>query len=265
MYTKIKTLLRLSRIEEYILILLLIFPLIYLIAPDMLLSSLSIKLFISNLFLTAFNYSINDIEDAEDDFYDLKKRLRNPISSNDLSKNQSIIFSLVLLIGGLYALYLINSIVLTLGIINITIGFLYSWKRVRLKSTPVLDLVSHVIFLGTIQFFTIYLTFRSLDFHIIPFLMIIIPFSVMNEMFGELRDFNVDKITDITNTIQKLEKDNLRKIIMGLTFLAILGFTLVMLTFPAENRLINLPLSLTICLSSLLKIYNTSKEVLFTH
>ena len=260
---QIKTLLRLSRIEEYILVLLLIFPLIFLIAPDMLFSQLSIKLFLSNLLLTAFSYTINDIEDAEDDFYDLKKRLRNPIASNDLSKNQSIIFSLGLLTVGLISLYSINPIVLTLGIINIIIGFLYSWKRVRLKSTPILDLFSHVIFLGSVQFFTIYLAFRPLDLYIIPFLMIIIPFSVMNEMFGELRDFEVDKITDINNTVQKIEKHTLRKMITVLTLFTVLGFGLVISTFPTENRLINLPLSLTICILSLLKIYNASKEVLF--
>ena len=69
-------LVRLTRIDRYLYVLILIFPLIFLISPQNLFSYKTVVIFLANLFLTAFGYTFNDIEDAEDDYHDIKKRNR---------------------------------------------------------------------------------------------------------------------------------------------------------------------------------------------
>jgi 4-hydroxybenzoate polyprenyltransferase len=212
-------------------------------------------IFLANLFLTSFGYAINDIEDAEDDFYDLIKRKRNPIANKDLGKRQSYLFSFILLMSGLFLLYVINRLVFFLGIIFAIIGFLYSWKPVRLKSVPILDLISHAIFLGVIQFLITYLSFRPLDLSILPFLMIIIPFSMINELYGEILDFNIDKKTNINNTIQRLQKYDPKKILMLLSVFIIIGFSMMIITIQPENKTINLFISSLTGIIAVFRLY----------
>jgi 4-hydroxybenzoate polyprenyltransferase len=251
----IEILVRLTRINEYLKVLILIFPLIFLISPQNLFSYITIVIFLANLFLTAFLYSFNDIEDAEDDYHDIEKKERNLIANKELTKKQGYLFSFFLLFIGLFLLYIINSIVLFFGLIFAFVGFLYSWKPVRLKSIPIIDLISHVICLGTLQFLIIYLAFRTLDLFIIPFLMIIIPFSLMNQILGELTDFKVDNKTKITNTIQKFERFDLKKILITLSVIVITGFSILIFTMPPENRIISLSITFLIGIMALFRLH----------
>lgn len=246
---------RLTRLNEYIFVLLLTFPLIFLISPGNLFSVITPILFISNLTLTAFSYVFNDIEDADDDYHDIKKKKRNPIANKELTKNNGFFFSMILASIGLFLLYNLNQTVFFLGIINVLIGFLYSWKPIRLKSKPFTDLISHVLFLGTLQFSIIYLAFRPLDLHIIPLLMITISISMMNEIFHELVDYELDKKTQIKNTIQKLSRSNVKKILILLSLISLTSFFVFLTTFPLKNRLLTLAFFIVVGLIPSFRVY----------
>jgi 4-hydroxybenzoate polyprenyltransferase len=198
-----------------------------LIFPQNLFSYKTIIVFFANLFFTTFVYTINDVEDSENDYNDKNKRERNPVSKGDLSKKQGYLISFSLLLAGLSLLLLLNYTVFLLGLFFGLVAFLYSWKPVRLKSLPFLDVISHVICLGILQFSITYLTFKSLDFKILPFFLIIAPFSAAVEVFQELRDFEIDRKTKIKNTVQKIGKFNPKKLIIILSIIVTLGFTLL--------------------------------------
>ena len=57
---------------------------------------MTVEIFLSNLLLTAFTYTFNDVEDAEDDYFDANKRKRNPVTRQELTKKQGYIFSFIL-------------------------------------------------------------------------------------------------------------------------------------------------------------------------
>jgi 4-hydroxybenzoate polyprenyltransferase len=237
---------RLTRINEYFKVLLLLFPLIFMISPQNFFSYMTIEIFLSNLLLTAFTYTFNDVEDAEDDYFDANKRKRNPVTRQELTKKQGYIFSFILLATGLFLLYLISSLTFVVGVIFSFIGFIYSWKPIRLKSIPIIDLVSHVLFLGILQFLTTYLTYRTIGLRIIPFLLIIIPFSLINQLMGELNDLKVDKETNNINTIQKFKRIDMRKIVIIFGIVTFIGFSTILFTDLLENRIVNLPITLLI-------------------
>ena len=236
MFTYMRVLARLTRIKAYWLTLFSIIALIFLISPQNLFSSRTVIVFLANLFLTAFVYAFNDVEDATDDYNILEKRKRNPIANSDLTRTQGYLISFLLLLIGLPLLLIISPLVFFSGLVLAFVGFFYSWKPVRFKSMPFIDLISHIICLGVFHFLIFYLTFRFFDLFVIPFLMIIIPFSLMVEIFFELGDFNVDKKTNIKNTVQRLGRFDMKKLLISFGVITIIGFTIIFFAIPSEYR-----------------------------
>jgi len=229
----LNSLLGLSRLKEYLPQLFLIFILISIISPQNLLSYEAIVIFLANLFLTAFTYAINDVEDAEDDYQDFKKRNRNLISNGVMCKKGGYVISFSLLFTGLILLFLLSKLVFIVGLLLSINSFFYSWKKLRLKSILFLDLVSHAVCLGILQFSTTYLTFSPLNSHILPFLIIIIPFSFSCQISQQLRDFEVDRKTKINNTSQLIGEENSIALVYVFCALSVAGFIMLDL-----NRLV---------------------------
>ena len=254
-----RVLARLTRIRAYLLTLFSIIALIFLISPQNLFSTKTVIVFFANLFLTAFVYAFNDVEDAADDYNILEKRKRNSVANGDLSGTQGYVISFLLLLIGLSLLVIISPLVFFFGLVLALVGFFYSWKPVRFKSIPFIDLISHVICLGGLQFFITYLTFRSFDLFVIPFLMIILPFSLMVEILYELRDFNVDKNTNIRNTIQRLGKFDIKKLLIASGVITIVGFTIIFFTIPSEYGIVILLGSVFLAIIIVSKVSNILK------
>lgn len=254
MFKQMEILARLTRIRAYLLTLFSIIPLILIISPKDLFSHKTAIVILANLSLTAFIYAFNDIEDAADDFKILEKRKRNPIANGDLTRTQGYVISSLILLIGLLLLLIIGPLVFFFGLVLAFVGFLYSWKPVRFKSMPFIDLISHVICLGVLQFFITYLTFRSFDTFVIPFLMIIMPFSLMIEIIFELRDFNIDKETNIRNTIQRLERFDIRKLLFALSIIATIGFTIIFFSITSDYKIIVLAGSIFLAIAIISKV-----------
>lgn len=237
MFQHLQAILRLTRAKAYSYTLFSIIAVICLIAPQDLLSIKTALVFLANLFLTAFVYAFNDVEDASDDYTILEKRLRNPITNGDLSVTKGYLISFALLSIGLFILSLIGPLASFFGLVLGLIGFLYSWRPVRLKSIPYADLISHILCLGVLQFLMTYSTFRPIDVFTIPFLMIIIPFSLMVEVLFELRDFGVDRETNVKNTIQRLGRFGPKKLLVASGAIAVAGFVIIFLAIPFEYKI----------------------------
>lgn len=158
-------------------------------------------LFISNLFITMFAFAINDIEDAEDDAKDPAKVNRNPISAKILSKPVSYFLTFLICIIPIFLLSQYGPFTLGLGITALVLGFLYSYKPVRLKSMPVLDLVSHGLFLGTLELLIVLTANGAVPSPMALLLTACIFFlSVSGDLYNEVRDYEVDRKTNIRNT-----------------------------------------------------------------
>jgi 4-hydroxybenzoate polyprenyltransferase len=166
-----------------------------------------LALFTANILVTMFAFAINDIEDAEDDAKDPAKVKRNPISAKILSKPLAYLFTFI--IGALSIVLLLpyGSYSVILGIASLVIGFLYSYKPVRLKSMPILDLVSHGLFLGTLELLVV-LTAHNVIPGPISLLLVasIFALSVSGDLYNEIRDYEVDRETNIKNTAAYIDE-----------------------------------------------------------
>ncbi len=222
--------LRLLRLKEYSSNLLGIPFLIWLISSKELFTMKSIMILSANICLTAFTFSFNDIEDAEDDFYDLVKRERNVIASGLLGKSWAYLICTLLLITGFALLYFIAPELTMIASILSVNSFLYSWRKIRFKSIPFIDLVSHALAIGIQQLLITYFAFKPLDSGIIPYIGLVTSFSLATQLSQELRDYRVDEMTNIKTTAQILGERNATILIV--IFSLIPTFTALFLPKP---------------------------------
>ena len=113
-------------------------------------------IFLANILMTVFFFSYNNVQDYKDDARDKSKTKHNPISQKKISLFWAKVISFSSLVISLFLFYLLGLNTFLIGLVIGAICFLYSWKRVRLKSKPVVDLVSHgmfhaLIFINTCQ------------------------------------------------------------------------------------------------------------------
>ena len=111
-----------------------------------------ITVLIANWMAVAFMFMINDVEDAPDDALCPQKAARNPITAGMLSHRGGwwVSIAVALLSGFLYLLLGFGPALW--GWIGLLLGYLYSWKRIRLKNFPVVDVLSHGMMLAGCQF-----------------------------------------------------------------------------------------------------------------
>ncbi len=160
---------------------------------------------LANELAVAFAFMINDVEDAADDALDAAKAKRNPVSAGMISYRAAYIASFIVAVlsAALYALLGMGPFVI--GTACLLIAFLYSWRPVRLKSIPFVDLVSHALMLAGLQFAAAYFTFSStLGPRFFWLFLMSIGISAYGELFNELRDLEGDKRAGVTHTASVL-------------------------------------------------------------
>lgn len=161
----------------------------------------SITLSISILLILIGAFIINDIEDAEDDAKDPKKVNRNPISAGILTKGEGYLFFGIINLIALALLLLVSVDIWLIGVITALIGYLYSSKPLRLKSRPLVDLLSHGFFLAAAQvlMFT-FLPGSTRDLNAWYMFLGLYLFSMGGDLYNELRDWEVDRKVGLKNT-----------------------------------------------------------------
>ncbi|HLA44719.1 MAG TPA: UbiA family prenyltransferase, partial [Aggregatilineales bacterium] len=149
---------------------------------------------LANILAVIYAFMINDIEDAEDDQKgDPERAKRNVIASGELSKGDgwmasvgAALLALILYtLSGAYALYA--------GFIILDLGHLYSWKPIRLKALPVLDIVSHVLMLSALLLLAAYFVYDTAPGEVWLLVVSMTLISAYGQLYNQLRDFEADR------------------------------------------------------------------------
>jgi len=149
-----------------------------------------------------YAFIVNDCEDADDDAMDPKKAKRNPISSGFLTYREGILLLQLASFPALIVSYFNAGWKgFALIVLALLAGHLYSWKRVRFKNMPFIDIASHAFALS--MFNVIY--FMLLPGAVISLGSILIVygagfFSAGGALYNQLRDFEVDQKSGLNNT-----------------------------------------------------------------
>jgi 4-hydroxybenzoate polyprenyltransferase len=154
-----------------------------------------------NLVIFVFVHMINDLEDAEDDARDPAKAVRNPVASGELAPRTAGRVVLVTGIGASVMLSPFPFAAQAVGLSVMLVGVLYSWRPVRPKARPVVDLLTHGYMLaaGQILFFA-FLEGATLDAYTLLLAAGAFVFSMGGDLYNEIRDWGVDRDAGLGNT-----------------------------------------------------------------
>lgn len=166
---------------------------------------------LANIFVVAYAFMINDIEDAPDDARDPDRGARNPIAMGEIGLrfgyNATRVVAAVTLMlyafGGLWAF--------VIGVGTLLLSHLYSWRPVRLKAWPVTDIVSHSLMLSGLLLLAGYFIYDSAPGIVWLVAASVTLVSVYGQLYNQLRDFETDKAAGLKNSAIILGQENTRR------------------------------------------------------
>jgi len=206
-----------------------------------------------NFFMLVFAFLINDVEDRDDDAKDeyrglsIKehvllnlgtvtqeelakdtdtdrsfKRFKNPFAESKRNRLVGYISLFLLVMISLLLSYTISLSVFLVALSNIFVGILYSWKKLRLKSLPLLDVLSHAYLLATVQILY-FLAYPRAVFTETSVLILIgvTLFSIGGDLSNEVRDYASDREAKLHNTASLLKERNAKIVAVLCNFLGI--------------------------------------------
>jgi 4-hydroxybenzoate polyprenyltransferase len=154
----------------------------------------------ANVLAVTCAFMINDVEDAADDARDPARAARNPVASGDLSRRAGWGASLV--VGALaLALYaVLTREAFWAGVLTVILAGLYSWRRVRLKALPVVDVVSHALMLSALLVLVGYLAYDAGPGRVWWVVLGAGLVSVYGQLYNQVRDYDLDRAAGLRNT-----------------------------------------------------------------
>jgi 4-hydroxybenzoate polyprenyltransferase len=175
---------------------------------------------VANWLVVAFAFMINDIEDAADDAINPAKVNRNPISAGLLSIRTAWLVTCAVGLASIFFYAQLGLYPFIAGTASLAISFLYSWRQIRLKTVPGLDVLSHGLMLAGLQFLAAYYCFNpgELSRWLYPFLFIV-AISMYGVLFNQLRDLEWDRQAGLTHTAAVLGP--------GISFRLMMSFGLI--------------------------------------
>lgn len=169
-------------------------------------------LLLANLLSNSFAFMINDLEDAEDDARDKKKKQRNPISAGRLSRKDGVLATKIVLLASAVLYALSGFLPLITGGMILVLSHLYSWKSLRLKSLPLVDIISHVLMLGSLLVYAGFTVYSDNISAIWLVGMGVALFSAYGQLYNQYRDYDNDKLAGLKNTASLLNETILKRL-----------------------------------------------------
>lgn len=155
----------------------------------------------ANVLAVAFAFMINDIEDAEDDAADPDKAARNAVSLGTLTPRRARTWSTLaaILAAALYAAA--GGWVAPIGLAILVLSLLYSWRRVRLKSLPIVDVASHSLMLGGLLVSSGSAAYDPNLDTTWTMAVIATAVSAYGQLYNQIRDRHADRAAGLRNTV----------------------------------------------------------------
>jgi len=222
---------------------------------------------LANWTAVGFAFMINDVEDADDDALNPAKINRNPISCRMISPRAGYIasFATLLISAVLYAL--LGTIPFIIGVISLMIGFLYSWRRVRIKSMPFVDLIIHCMMLAGFQFLPAYFAYTSVVNSAFWWrFLAITSISMYGELFNELRDLEGDLKAGVRHTAAVLgerHSKRLANILLGIGLVALFVTLFVVQLIPWWVLILMAVIAAILIVPPLLRVRRSQNMVQF--
>lgn len=163
---------------------------------------------IANILAMTFAFMINDVVDAPDDALNPIKTKSNVISQGLLSYQEGywiagaffLLSAILFFFGGLWSFLA--------GLTTLILSFAYSAPPLRLKSRPIVDVVSHVLMLSALLMLSGYFVYDTQPKQAWWVIIAVTMASAYGQFYNQVDDFETDKQAKLKNTAMLLGKQN---------------------------------------------------------
>jgi len=177
---------------------------------------------VANVLAMTVAFMVNDVEDAPDDARDPDRATRNPVATGEIRPREGWLVALVLSAIAL-ALYAWTSAgAFWIGALTLALSILYSWRAVRLKARPVVDILSHILMLSALLFLVGYFAYDSAPGAIWLVALGAALASAYGQLYNQVRDYDVDRAAGLRNTASLVGEAGTRRLMYASMALAAL-------------------------------------------
>ena len=173
---------------------------------------------IANILAMTFAFMINDVVDAPDDALNPIKTKSNVISQGILSYQEGywIAGAFFLLSASLF--FFGGWLSFLAGLATLILSFAYSAPPLRLKSRPIVDVVSHILMLSALLMLSAYFIYDTQPNQAWWVIIAVTMASAYGQFYNQVDDFETDKQAQLKNTAMLLGK---QKTVFAMVFSAI--------------------------------------------
>jgi len=197
----------------------------------------------------AFTFSINNCFDIRCDAHKVTKTKRNPIAAGHITFREGLILSLSMAFTGLVLSYLwFDENCFLLYFMMYLLGGAYSAPPLRLKSVPLMDLLSHSLFFGALLYLYGLLVNGSIGLPAISLAASVSLYSIILELRNHLEDYEADLDSETRTTVCWIGYSRSRKLLRDLIIVHYIF--LIVISYPSGNLSSSLILASTILATS---------------
>lgn len=208
---KLKAIIKLSRWRQhvpYTLPLVIAGALLAISQTDTVLDWRLLAVVLANILAMTFAFMINDVVDAPDDALNPIKTKSNVISQGLLSYQEGywIAGAFFLLSASLF--FFGGWLSFIAGLATLILSFAYSTPPLRLKSRPIVDVLSHILMLSALLMLSGYFVYDINPNQAWWVIIAVTMASAYGQFYNQVDDFETDKQAQLKNTAMLLGKRN---------------------------------------------------------
>ena len=170
----------------------------------------------ANLLAVTVAFMVNDIEDAADDARDPVRGARNAVTCGEIDPRDGLLVSGAAALLALLLYSVAGRAALGVGALTLALSGLYSWRGVRLKALPLVDVLAHVLMLSVLLFLAGYVAHGSDPARVWAAAAGVGLISAYGQLYNQVRDYDQDSAAGLHNTAHILGWHRTR-IMMGLS------------------------------------------------
>ena len=153
----------------------------------------ALRFMVTIIFYLAFTFSINNCFDIKCDIYKGANIKRNPVAAGHITFREGLVLSLCMAFTGLVLSYLwLNENCFLIYLMMLLLGGSYSVPPLRLKSTPLMDLLSHSLFFGALLYLYGLLSNGGISLQEASLATSVSLYSIILELRNHLEDYQAD-------------------------------------------------------------------------
>jgi len=194
----------------------------------------TLRFMVTIILYLAFTFSINNCFDTKCDIHKEAKIKKNPIAAGHITFREGLVLSFCMAFTGLILSYLwFSKNCFLIYLMMLLLGGAYSVPPLRLKSVPLMDLLSHSLFFGGLLYLYGLLSNGGINLQEASLVVSVSLYSIILELRNHLDDYEADLNSETKTTVCYIGCGESRRLLRSLIIIHYILLTAI--SYPSGN------------------------------